>query len=117
MRCLMFRVEYSERLCRPLWRNPKRGYEMGTIRHQISPAGQNPDMSSRDISDTDLMITLLFSTGIPEQTSELGVGSVSAHGSRHGHREHPALRWIQPAEHQLGCKMMKRKHNKTRNVC
>lgn len=40
--------------------------------------------------------------GVPKQASDLGVGAVAAHGPRHGHREHPALRWLQPTEHYTG---------------
>lgn len=40
--------------------------------------------------------------GVPEQASDLGVGPVPAHGAGHGHREHPALRWLQQTEHYAG---------------
>ena len=38
-------------------------------------------------------------SGIPEQTPELGVGAVAAHGAGHGHREHPSVCQLQQAEH------------------
>ncbi len=69
------------------------------------PMKSNRYLTSLLSSATIFHIVNVFSTGIPEQASELGVGSVSAHRSGYGHWEHPALCWIQPSEHQSGCKM------------
>lgn len=45
---------------------------------------------------------VVFSAGVPEQASELGVGSLAAHRPRHGNGEHPALCRLQQAEHHAG---------------
>lgn len=44
----------------------------------------------------------LHLSGVPEQTSELGVGSLPAHGACHGYRKHPTLCWVQQTQHHAG---------------
>lgn len=50
------------------------------------------------ISDLCSNTNALNFPGVPEQTSELGVGSVAAHGPGHGHGEHLTLRRVQQTE-------------------
>lgn len=42
---------------------------------------------------------LRVAAGVPEQAPDLGLGTVAAHWPGHGHREHPALCWLQQTEH------------------
>ena len=35
-------VEHSEGLCCSLWGDPQGSYEMGSVRHQVPPAGTPP---------------------------------------------------------------------------
>lgn len=44
-------------------------------------------------------IFTIFLAGVPEQASDLGVGAVTAHWPRDGHREHTSLCRLQQTEY------------------
>lgn len=83
---------------------------MGAFCDQVTPAGDTCWFDFIQEQPLFLFVANFHScsdSGVPEQTPELGVGSVPAHWPRHGHGEHPAFCWLQQAEHYSRGESMK----------